>query len=162
GRGLLGALRDLGSTFEAADDAGPLGSLYEDTVAMIDTTIRTVALMPEPASAQLHLCRGLEVTLSEVQDRLGTLRAADDRLRQRSDEVGCLGEILTDLQTGQPVRVDELRRLAEQVLAEVDQGRPLEFLHDTADYQPAFAAAHGLTTARVMARLLKCDPEMRA
>jgi hypothetical protein len=162
GRDLLAELRELGGKFDGSDDLGPLGYLYEDTVAMIDTTIRTVALMPEPPSAQLHLCRGLEVTLEEVQDRLGTLRSADERLRQRNDEVGCLSEILIDLQAGQPARVDELRRLAEMVLAEVDQGRPLEFLHDTPDYLPACAAAHGLTTARVMARLLKCDPEMRA
>jgi HD-GYP domain-containing protein (c-di-GMP phosphodiesterase class II) len=159
GRDLLERLRALGPTLEHHDDGEPLRQLYADTVALIDTTIRTVALMPDSPSLQLHLCRGLEVALNEVHDRLRLLHHGEDRLRRRHEEVALLAEILTDLHAGQPCDTAMLRRLAFQLATEAEQGLPLHLETESPTYLPAFAAAHGLNTARVMARLIQNDPD---
>src|SRR5262249_28224744 len=81
GRDLLGQLRGLGDAFAPAEAGGPapLGHHYRDTVAMIDTALRTVALLPDSTAAQMQLCRGLEVTLEDVAGRLRTLMAGGRR-----------------------------------------------------------------------------------
>src|SRR5262245_43427601 len=89
GRDLLGQLRSLADNLALHGGGGahgppPLAHLYRDTVAMIDTALRTVGLLPDSISAQMHLCRGLEVTIEEVGDRLNTLAAACQR-QERSD-----------------------------------------------------------------------------
>src|SRR5207248_2870425 len=88
GRDLLGQLRPIAEQM-SPDEGGPLAQtpLYRDTVAMIDTALRTVALLPESAAAQMQICRGLEATLEEVAARLGTLAAVCQRQRQEEDQV---------------------------------------------------------------------------
>jgi HD-GYP domain-containing protein (c-di-GMP phosphodiesterase class II) len=162
GRDLLDRLRELGNTLDHRDEAEPLRQMYADTLAMIDTAIRTVALLPDSAAQQLHLCRGLEVTLNEVHDRLRILHYGEDRVRRRFEEVSALGEMLVALHSGQPTDTALLRQLAQQIEAEAEQGLPIYFVEASPDYLPGFAAAHGLNTARVMARLIQADPELHA
>ncbi len=158
GGGLLGELRGLAGDFEppahdGPDESAPLRSLYQDTVAMIDTAIRTVSLLPDSAAAQMHLCRGLEVTLGEVAERLRTLAAGGGRLRRQSDQVRALAGLLSDLETGQPLGSEALRSLVADVLAEAEACEPLAFLQAPPDDLAAAVACHSLTVARVMARL---------
>src|SRR5438105_2801262 len=82
GRELLGQLRQVAEVMAPAAQ-GPLGltPMYRDTVAMIDTALRTVALLPESPAAQMQLCRGLEATLEEVAGRLHTVTSACQRQR---------------------------------------------------------------------------------
>jgi response regulator RpfG family c-di-GMP phosphodiesterase len=81
--------------------------------------------------------------------------------RRRIQDIGTLGEILSELQTNQTIHTVDLERFAERIIEQVELGHPIDFIHESPEYPQAFAAAHGLTTAQVMARLVKFDPEMR-
>jgi HD-GYP domain-containing protein (c-di-GMP phosphodiesterase class II) len=170
GRDLLGHLRKLADTFAPpeAGDRGerssgvPLIHLYRDTVAMIDTALRTVALLPESAATQMHLCRGLEVTLEEVASRLRTLTAGDARLHQQEEQIACLVELLVALDAGQAADAGLFDALADQLLAEARECEPLRFLEADPHDVPRFIACHSLTVARVLARVIRHDSELRA
>ncbi|MFQ3594286.1 MAG: HD domain-containing phosphohydrolase, partial [Gemmataceae bacterium] len=159
GRDLLQHLRSLGPSLDHQDDAEPLRQLYADTVAMIDTALRVVLLLPESPAEQLQLCRGLEVILNEVHDRLRLLHHGEDRLRQRHEEIATLAELLTQLHAGQSCDTAQLRRLALEIAREAELGLPLHLETESPLYLPGFAAAQGLNTARVMARVIHNDPD---
>ena len=92
GRDLLARLRDLSdasrrrSTNPAPvrlfDRADPLTWLYRETASMTDTSLRLVPLFPQTASAQLHLCEGLEAILTVIAARLKTLTAGVEPRRR--------------------------------------------------------------------------------
>lgn len=162
GRDLLGQLRPVAELMVPEEGAPQeLTPLYRDTVAMIDTALRTVALLPDSATAQMQLCRGLEVTLEEVASRLATLTAACQRQRQETDQIGRLANVLSAMNAGQPIDVAEIHQLAAEVVSEASNCVPLGFLAAGPDDVPRWAACHGLTTARVLARIVRHDPELR-
>ncbi len=164
GRELLGQLRTLADTFApAATEAspGPLTFLYRDTVAMIDTALRTISLLPDSVSLQMHLCRGLEVTLEEVASRVRVLTSGDDRRRSQEEQISGLADVLAALAAGQAVDIGVLRGQAEQVLAESRECEPLLFLEADPLDVPRFVACHSLTVARVLARVVRHDNELR-
>jgi len=162
GRDLLERLRSLGPTLEHQDEAEPLRQLYVDTVAMLDTALRMVPLLPELPSLQVHLCRGLEVILNEIHDRLRLLHFGEDRLRRRHEEIATLAELLSLLHADQSCDSAVLGHLAEQILREAELGLPLQLENESPLYLPAYAAAQGLNSARVMARLIHNDPDWYA
>jgi hypothetical protein len=171
GRDLLTRLRSLADAFEPPpasaaggwllDRGDPLTLLYRETAAIADTSLRMVPLFPDTATAQLRLCEGLEAILGEVASRLTTLTAGVERQRQETGRVTRLAELLTALGTG-TASVDPLLALAEEVLAEAREGGPLRFLEGDATRPAWFAACHGLTVARVVARVVRHDPELRS
>ena len=127
----------------------PLAGFCANTVAMIDTALRTVALLPDSAAAQMPLCRGLEVTLEEVADRLGTLTAGECRVRQQEEQIADLAGLLAELAHGRPVAVDGLLALADQFLAEGRECEPLRFLEANPIDVPRLIACHSMTVTRV-------------
>jgi hypothetical protein len=172
GRGLLGRLREMSAAFSAADDDDgaaaplfgrdePLAGLYRDTAAVTDTALRVVPLLPEAASAQLHLCEGLEAALAAVADRVRLLAAGVEARRAEARRVDRLANLLAALADERPADVQSLRELAEEVVADAEDGGPLRFLAGDAARPAHFAACHGLTTARVVARVVRHDPELR-
>src|SRR5262245_22157809 len=132
GRDLLGQIRDLADNFvpEGMPPASPLVHYYRDTVAMIDTALRTVSLLPESIAAQLHLCAGLEVTLEDVAARLRTLSAGAERRQREEGQVDRLAGVLLALDAGQLADTNELSTLAEELLAEARACEPMRFLED--------------------------------
>jgi hypothetical protein len=164
GRDLLGHLRQLAEAFppDRPGPAAPLALLYRDTVAMIDTALRTVALLPDSATAQMHLCKGLEVTLEEVAVRLRALTTGWQRLRHEDGQVARLAAQLSALDAGESADPAALRALAEEVLAEARECAPLGFLEGDPQQPAHFAACQGLTVARVVARVIRHDPELRS
>jgi HD-GYP domain-containing protein (c-di-GMP phosphodiesterase class II) len=164
GRDLLGQLRTLADSFAAAQGVtglAPLAPLYRDTVAMIDTALRTVSLLPDSATAQMHLCRGLEVTLEEVGSRLRTLMSSDGRVRLEEEQIVHLANLLTTLDAGSAVDTNLLRALADRVLEEARECEPLRFLEADPRDVPRFVACHSLTVARVVARVVRHDADLR-
>jgi HD-GYP domain-containing protein (c-di-GMP phosphodiesterase class II) len=161
GRELLGQLRHVAETLNPDDGSGPLATLYRDTVAMIDTALRTVALLPDSATAQMHLCRGLEVTLEDVAGRLRTLTAGCHRLRSEDDQVTRLAALLAAASEGQGIDTGHLYQLAAEVVAEAVECEPLRFPEGDAEEPAHFIACHSLTVARVVARVVSHDPELR-
>src|SRR5581483_5024653 len=63
---------------------------------------------------------------------------------------------------GQPVSLDALQRPADELIAEARAGQPLRFLYAVPTDPSRFAAAHGLTTAQVVARVLQGDAEWQS
>jgi HD-GYP domain-containing protein (c-di-GMP phosphodiesterase class II) len=161
---LLRRLRALADDFEEGPrQPDPLGQLYRDTVAQLDTALRTVGMLPESTTAQLHLCRGLEVTLDVIADRLRTLTAGTARQRREAGRIDHLADLLTALAEGQPVGALPFQNLAEEVLADAGECGPLRFLEEDAARPARFVACHSLTVAQVMARVIRhAAPDLRA
>jgi hypothetical protein len=161
GKELLEQLRGLAEAFPPGGEPSLLLPLYRDTASMIDTALRTVSLLPDTISAQLPLCRGLEVTLDEVAGRLRTLAAGLQRQRKEARQIDLLAATLFTLDAGQPADPAGLYALADEVLAEARACEPLRFLEAPPDDLPRAVACHGLTVARVVARVVRHDPELR-
>jgi HD-GYP domain-containing protein (c-di-GMP phosphodiesterase class II) len=172
GRDLLGKLRALSDIFPfvpgEGDSAGdgvfdrnhPLAMLYRETAAMTDASLRLVALFPDTATAQMQLCEGVEAILTVVARRTATLQAGVTRHRA---ETGCilrLASLLADVEAGRPVGLESFAALAAEVLAEADECLPLPFLNYDSTRPEHSVARHGLTCARVAARLAKHDPDL--
>jgi hypothetical protein len=165
GRQLLDQLRQLADPFAAlveADRADPLAVYYRATAAMTDTALRMVPHFPDSPAAQLALCEGLEATLEVVASRLRLLSAAVDRRKQEGATVARLAQLLTALSAGEPVGLDAFGVLAEAILTDALECGPLRFLKGDAGRPEFFVACHSLNVARVVARVVRHDPELKA
>ncbi|HMC65591.1 MAG TPA: HD domain-containing phosphohydrolase [Gemmataceae bacterium] len=162
GRELLGRLRELAEDpLLLQDRSDPLAVRYRETAAIAYTALQTVQAYPDAPSAQLRLCDGLEATLGVVAERLAALQASLAQRRREADWVSTLADLLSHLHAGERVDLQPFVRLAEELLLEARQGGPLRFLY-TAPVEPArFVAAHSVTVAQVVARLVPRDPEFR-
>jgi hypothetical protein len=170
GRNLLLRLRQLADAFDQSGESAvtpllergePMSKLYRETIALTDTALRMVPLFPDTTSAQLHLCEGLEAILNVVGARLLTLTAGVDRHRQEAGRVSRLAELLTALDTGQPIDKQPFLALAEDVLNDVQACAPLRFLQGDPERPAHLIACHSLTTARVLGRTIRHDADLR-
>lgn len=162
GRELLAHLRGMADAFVPTDDGPPpLQHLYRDTAALIDTTLRTVALLPDSTATQMQLCRGLEVALEEVADRLHVLTAGSYSRQREAGQVDVLAGLLQAIDEGRTFDFEALLGLVDEVLAEVRECEPLRFLHADPAEKSRFVACHSLTVARVVARVVRHADELR-
>ena len=172
GRDLLLRLRQLADAFETTGTEGtadaplfdrhePLTRLYRESVSLTDTALRMIPLFPDTTSAQLQLCEGLEAIMNVVASRLLTVSAGVHRQRQEIGRVSRLAELLTALDTGQAVEKQSFLELAEEVMTEAQDCAPLRFLEGDPRRPAHLIACHGLTTARVVGRIIRHDPELR-
>lgn len=160
GRELLGRLRALGENLSA--EADPLRRLYRDTSAMTEATVRMVQTFPDEASTQLRLSEGLEVILGVVGQRIATLGRAVGLRLQEEEKITTLSELLIAIASE---RISDIRNgmgLAECLMNEARDSSPLRFVHATPALPARFVACHSLTVGRVMARVARQDPDMRA
>jgi hypothetical protein len=166
GREHLGRLRTIADQVEgnlAADGSDePLDRLYRETAAMADSILRMVQAFPDSPSAQLRLCEGLEAILHVVAQRVALLTGALATRRGESERVETLAALLNGISSGSVRDVRPLVALAESLVAEANDGRPLRFVVTPAADVPRFVAGHALTVAGVAARLLRHDPELRS
>jgi hypothetical protein len=174
-RGLLGQLRVLSDAFapavvsadeadaaaEMLDHGAPLAVCYRQTAAIADTTLRMIPLFPDSATGQLHLCEGLEAILNVVAARVETLNAGVARHRHEREVIDQLAELLGALEAGRAVDVQAFSALVEEIHAEALEGVPLVFAAADPGEPARHVAAHGLTVARVLARVVRHDPELR-
>jgi hypothetical protein len=171
GRALLNHLREMADAFASPLDpadaaplfgrADPLTALYRETASMTDTSLRLVPMFPQTPSVQMHLCEGLESILAVIAGRLKVLTAGVETRRAEDDRIGRLVTLFTDLDAGRPVEVQPILALAEEIAADARDGGPLLFREGDPARPAHFAACHGLTTARVIARVARDDPEWR-
>ena len=171
GRHLLVRLRDMAEAFasplDAADAAplfdrtDPLTVFYRETASMTDTSLRLVPLFPQIPSAQMHLCEGLEAMLTVIAGRLKLLTAGVETRRAENARIDRLTALFSDLDAGRPVEVQPILELVEEIVADARDGGPLLFREGDPARPAHFAACHGLTTARVAARVARDDPEWR-
>jgi HD-GYP domain-containing protein (c-di-GMP phosphodiesterase class II) len=173
GQELLGKLRSLADVFTPSipetrdadqflerDD--PLNRYYRETASMIDAALRTVPLLPDSASLQLMLCEGLEATLGVVARRVALLESAVQRHRAENARVDRLAGLLTALETGQAAEITAFVAMAEEVLEDAEMCGPLRFLQADLAQPARFVAAHSLNVARVMARVVRHEPELKS
>ncbi len=151
------------------DDAHALH--HRDTVALTEAALKLAQVFPAAAEAQLRACDGLEMLLQTVRDRLAVLRAAVLRRRVDTDRLDGLARRLADIHAGRMVDLTWFADLAHALLDEAGQAAPLRFLtadpDSTCSYiggretvAPArFVAAHALTVAQVVARVVPHDYE---
>ncbi len=161
-RALLEQLRALANALEPAGGADPLAGRYHETVAMAEVALRMIQAFPDAPSAQLRLCEGLEGILGVVGSRVAGLETAVAERRQEGERIDRLVGLLQTLaQTGR-IDLGDLTRLAEGVLAEAQDGTSLRFLSADPSDVGRFIACRGLTTAQVVARLIRGDADFRA
>jgi HD-GYP domain-containing protein (c-di-GMP phosphodiesterase class II) len=134
---------------------------YQDTVAMANAALRMVQAFPDAPSAQLQLCEGLEVILKTAEGRVNALRLAVTARNQREAQVDALAGLLSDLSASKPVTIKPFVALAESIIAEAQEGMALRFLWAQPCVSARFVACHSLTVARVIARVVRFDPELR-
>jgi len=162
GRDLVHRLRDLSDDpLLSRDDTDPLDVRFRETASMTDTALRMVQAFPDAPSAQIRLCDGLEAILDVVDTRLASLAAAVAQRRRETTWVDRLADLLTRLDAGRLVDIQPFLTLAEEVLAEAQDGACLRFLHAGPEQPARFIAAHSLTVAQVVARIVRQDPDLR-
>lgn len=161
GRDLLRRLRALADDFGEVAAADSLAGFYRETVAMTDTTLRTVLAFPDAPSAQLRLAAGLEAILGVIAQRLATLAAATAQRRREAERVHTLAELLAALHAGHAPDVKPCVALAEALVEEANQLAPLRLPYDGPERPARFVACQGLAVARVAARVVRGDPEWR-
>ncbi len=177
GRELLGQLRGLSDAFTpnadpalsveeapavpALERTEPLAVLYRETASMTDVALRMIPLMPDTATAQLQMCEGLEGILNAVAARLRVLDAGVGRHRREHERVAVLGELFSAVLRGEKRQPKGFVDLAEEVLADAAEGGPLRFAPSDMAHPARFAAAQGLNTARVVARIVRHHAEWK-
>jgi HD-GYP domain-containing protein (c-di-GMP phosphodiesterase class II) len=162
GRELLHQLRDmLEDPLLRGDVQGPLGALHQEIASMLDVLLRIVQAFPPSTSAQLRLCAGVEATLRAIEERLTVLCAALTHRRREMGRVESLAGVLGQLAAGEAVNPRPILGLAEELAREAKAKEPLRFLSAPADEPARFVAAHSITVAQVMARLLGDDPDWK-
>ncbi len=164
GRDALQALRKLADdpAYQQVGVSGALAAWHQQATALIEVVLRTAQGFPPAVSAQLRLCDGLEIALTEV-DKRTTLICDGLAARQReSAYVDELAGYLRHLAVNQAVSLTPLQATADAIIAEAKAGQPLRFLYASPADPARFAAAHGLTVAQVMARVLLDDAEWQS
>ncbi len=140
----------------------PLARLYRETLAMTDTAIRMIPLFPDSAAAQMNLCEGVEAMLAEVAVRVKSLNSHARIHRNETETISYLADTLASLAGGATISLSSLRPLAASILHEAQEGAPLRL----PEYSPMnitrFIACHSISVARVMARVVRHDADLRS
>jgi HD-GYP domain-containing protein (c-di-GMP phosphodiesterase class II) len=180
-RALLVRLRALGArlaqavalTHEVPEDQDPLVQMYRETVAMVDTALRLVGAFPDAASAQMHLCPGVEGILADIAGRTANLSASVERRYREAERVERLAEQLDLLEAGRSAPSQPLLDLTDELLAEVQHAEPLRLLDNKLGPRAAapadlgradiarFVAGHSLNVAQVIGRVARHDVELK-
>lgn len=177
-RTLVGQQRELGAdacmNALLAGGAEPLADYYRETVALTESGLRLAQGLPDSPEAQLRACEGLNTLFAAAQDRVGTLARSLATRRRDAERVDGLARRLGDLSIGRVVDFDWFVTLAEALLHEAGAAQPIAFLsaepHSTCAWTgrhetqaPArYVAAHALTVAQVVARVVPHDYEWAA
>ncbi len=141
------------------------------TVAVLDSVVRLAQAFPDSPGAQLKLCEGLDGLLGVVRDRLAVQERALAQRRTDADRIDRLAEFFTAIHTNQPAALQSVARLAEELLEEARQAKPIRFVQvpiTSAHSYPGgaafpvparFVAAHAINVAQVIARVVPYDYE---
>lgn len=163
GRELLQALRKISDdpTFQQIEEFDVLLHLHREGVAMIEVLLRTVQMFPPSASAQMRMSDGLEVVLRDAEERITLLCSSLARRKRSISQISELADFMRGLATQKSMQLAPLQTLADLVLEDARAGVPLRFAYASPEDPARFAAAHGLTVAHVMGRLIHDDAEWK-
>jgi HD-GYP domain-containing protein (c-di-GMP phosphodiesterase class II) len=156
---------------EVESDSDPLLLCYREAVALMETVVRMLSALPDVPSVQLRLCEGIEGILGTIRERTGALMIGLEVRGEDSRQLDMLSHFLAAFDHEDAIDPSALYDLANQILI-VDPTKPLR-LFDVAptttqiylggisyDAPIRYLAAHGLNTARVVARMGYGDPQV--
>lgn len=151
-----------------------LVEFHRETVAVTDSAVRLAQSFPDSPTAQLKQCVGLDGLLGVIHERLTVQERALARRKADADRIDRLAGVYAAMAAAAPVNLSAVAALAEELLDDARQARPLRLLdapvESTAAYPGArafpapcrFLAAHAVNVAQVVARLVPADPEWAA
>ena len=140
----------------------PLVRFHRATVSATEAALRLIQAMPESAEFQTRLCEGLEIVLDSIRTRLNVGRLTLDKRRKEWGRVERLARALGDVQSRRLISFTVFTDLAEEILVEAKQGVPLRFPSFPGETVARQVAAHSLTVASVVARMVPHDYEWAA
>jgi hypothetical protein len=151
-------------------DADPLVGYHRETVAVMNSAVRMVQMLPPSPTMQLKLCDGLDGILGVVRERLAVQERAAAARRADAARIDRLAAVLTAMNQMRPVDLAPVAALAEEILDDARQTKPLRLLHADPlsarspggpEFPPParFVAAHGVNVAQVIARVVGYDYE---
>jgi HD-GYP domain-containing protein (c-di-GMP phosphodiesterase class II) len=167
GRELLTRLDAL-SSVTSGQSADPLADLYRELVAMTDATVRLMSALPDSATGQLRLCRGLGAVLDTIVSQTAGLEATLALRSCRQGTVEDLAAWLADCCAGKSVSLDQVRAVVSQLDLEARTGTaiyiyewhgqetvPQHGVYETQSSDSAHRiACHSLVAAQACARML--------
>jgi hypothetical protein len=144
---------------------------HRETVGVLDSVVRLAQALPDSPGAQLKLCDGLDGLLGVVRDRLAVQERALGQRKTDAARIDQLAGFFVALHTHQPAALEQVAALAEGLLDDARQARPMRLLradatssrgHAGAPEIPAparFVAAHAINLGQVVARVVPYDFE---
>ena len=165
GRELIGRLKTLADEKILAegdpslDNDDTLLRAYRDTASMTESTLRLVQAFPDSPTSQMRLSEGLESIVDAISDRVSALVDAIEFFKGEFARRDALAAMLEQLNAGNTIEVVDLVALADYLLSEAKQSAPVRFLHAPPNKPAAFIAAHSITCARILARIVRHDPD---
>lgn len=147
------------SNAHTAADPDPLVEYHRFTVAATESMLRVAMGLPESAEQQLRMCDGLETMLTAIRDRLAIGSRTLELRRREWGRVERIARLLCDIQARRLVSVGSFLAIAEELVAEAQQGQPIRFISSPAEPVARFVAAHALTVGQVVARMVPHDFE---
>lgn len=166
GREQLNALKALQQNPRVHEPGGLMTAVFRETAALVQSALRLATNLPNAPGTQLQACEGIEAISATASRQLQTLQHCLSVLQEDENQLSFLQDFLDRLETGREVDSEELRQLATKILQEAGESAPLRFV-PLAEVRPDRSwvirqvAGHSLSVARVMARLVRQDPEWR-
>lgn len=173
GRDLVLELKNLANVFslyrtndesftkKGIQDSGAMFKLYRETAAMADTALRMIPNFPESPSGQLQLCAGIEAIFQVISQRLRILKQASVAKEKELQKIDKLVELYNQVLSGLIVKFSDVQLIVDDILQEVRNGESLRFLREDVDFPFRYVACKGLNFARVVARVVFQDPQLR-
>jgi hypothetical protein len=153
------------------DTDDPLVAYHRETIAVIDCAVRLAQAFPESPTVQLKLCDGLDGILMVVRERIAMQERVLAQRRTDYGRIDRVAAVYAAMNLYQSVGLNGVAALAEELLEEARQTKPLRFLHAAVrsmhsypggleSAAPArFLAAHAINVAQVVARIVPFDYE---
>ncbi|MFO0803217.1 MAG: HD domain-containing phosphohydrolase [Gemmataceae bacterium] len=153
----------------AAND--PLIAYHRETTAVLDCAIRLAQAFPESPSVQLQLCEGLHGLLAHVSERLLVQERALGLRRTDEARIDRIAAVYSAMHHSQAIGLNPVAGLAEELLEDARQAKPLRFVAADLFSAQAFPgsvettaparhlAAHAVNVAQVVARMTPYDFE---
>src|SRR5262249_22324465 len=113
----------------AANTTHILVSYHLETVAVLDSVVRLAQAFPDSPGAQLKLCDGLDGLLAVVRDRLVVQDRALAQHKLDSDRIDRLAGFFSAIHTHQAATLQTVATLAEEILDDARQAKPMRFVH---------------------------------
>lgn len=155
----------------AESPSDSLAAYHRETVGLLDCAIRLAHSFPESPSVQLKLCDGMQAMLGTISERLVVQERALARRKSDFARIDRVAAVYAAMNLRQAVPLAPIAALAEELLDDARQTKPLRFFHADVHSTHSFIggmesaaparylAAHAVNAAQVVARMVPFDYE---